>query len=487
MMEKSIDIPGVKTVLPIKQLASVKPHPRQIAWQQLGFYGFIHFGVNTFTDEEWGSGKESPEIFNPVQLDADQWVRAMKAAGMSGLILTCKHHDGFCLWPSKYTEHSVKNSRWKNGAGDVVREVSRACSREGLKFGVYLSPWDMHEKKYGETQAYNDHFVNQLEELLTNYGEVFCVWFDGACGVGENGQRQQYDWERYYQVIRRLQPNAVISVCGPDVRWCGNEAGHCRSSEWSVVPALLQDLEKIQDASQKVDDGTFRKKVTSGDEDLGSRKAIAETDDLVWYPAEINTSIRPGWFYHSEEDGSLMDLQEFKNIYMGSVGGNGCFLLNIPPDRRGLLHENDVERLRQFGKLINDWFSENLAEGSFVKASETLDKEHAAENILEQSSGKYWCPGEGIETADIIVTLKQKSTIDTVVLMEHIAVGQRIEEFEIIIENEGNQKTIYSGTTIGYKRICTFTRVPAERVVIRIIQARWQPTLEFVGFYNSAI
>lgn len=220
----------------LRYAVSITPSPRQLAWQQLEFYAFFHFGINTFTNREWGDGSENPALFDPDALDADQWVQAVKKAGMRAVILTCKHHDGFCLWPSAFTDHSVKNSPWKNGQGDMVREVSDACRRHGLKFGVYLSPWDRHDSRYGTGKAYDDYYVDQLTELATNYGELFCFWFDGACGEGKNGKKQSYDWLRYYATVRRLQPDAVISVCGPDVRWCGNEAGVCRSSEWSVVP-----------------------------------------------------------------------------------------------------------------------------------------------------------------------------------------------------------------------------------------------------------
>jgi len=230
----------------IKKAVRVRPSMRQLAWQEMEFYAFIHFGMNTFTDREWGLGNESPELFNPTEFNAAQWVEACVSAGMKGLILTCKHHDGFCLWPSKFTEHSVKNSPWKDGKGDVVKEVSDACRKAGIKFGIYLSPWDRHEKTYGDSEKYNIFFMNQLRELLTSYGEIFCVWLDGACGEGPNGRKQVYDWEGYYRLIRELQPNAVISVCGPDVRWCGNESGHCRKSEWSVVPAELLDVQITQ-------------------------------------------------------------------------------------------------------------------------------------------------------------------------------------------------------------------------------------------------
>ena len=237
----------------LREAAAVAPSPRQLAWQQMEFYGFIHFGMNTFTGREWGDGTASPALFDPACLDAGQWARALKSAGMRGMILTCKHHDGFCLWPSAHTGYSVKYAPWKGGRGDVVREAAEACRRAGLKFGVYLSPWDRHDPRYGAGKPYDDYYVAQLTELLTGYGELFCVWLDGACGEGPNGRRQAYDWARYYETIRALQPGAVISVCGPDVRWCGNEAGHCRPSEWSVVPAALRDAAYTAERSQQED------------------------------------------------------------------------------------------------------------------------------------------------------------------------------------------------------------------------------------------
>lgn len=279
----------------IRYAASITPSPRQLAWQQLEFYAFTHFGMNTFTNREWGDGTEDPALFNPDALDADQWVAAVKSAGMKALILTCKHHDGFCLWPSAYTEHSVKNSPWKNGQGDVVREVSDACRRGGIKFGVYLSPWDRHDARYGQGKPYDDYFVSQLTELATNYGDIFCFWFDGACGEGKNGKKQIYDWERYYAVLRKLQPNAVLNVCGPDVRWCGNEAGHCRKAEWSVVPAELRDAERTASKSQQADDGEFSAKLT-----LRTRTSAAERSSAM---QENLSGIRPRWILPSEQVG----------------------------------------------------------------------------------------------------------------------------------------------------------------------------------------
>ena len=251
-----------------EKLVQIKPSSRQLAFQELEFYAFVHFTVNTFTNKEWGDGKESPSIFNPTQFDPEQWCSAIKSAGMRGLILTCKHHDGFCLWPSKFTNHSISSSPYKNGKADIVADVSQACKKFGLKFGIYLSPWDRNSKLYGQGKTYDDYFINQLTELLTNYGPVFSVWFDGACGEGPNGKKQVYDFPRYYEVIRNLQPQACISVCGPDVRWCGNEAGHCRETEWSVVPLRTKDTEIIKEKSQQDDSQEFRqRKISACDED----------------------------------------------------------------------------------------------------------------------------------------------------------------------------------------------------------------------------
>ena len=296
----------------LREAAAVAPSPRQLAWQQMEFYGFIHFGMNTFTGREWGDGTASPALFDPACLDAGQWARALKSAGMRGMILTCKHHDGFCLWPSAHTDYSVKYAPWKGGRGDVVREAAEACRRAGLKFGVYLSPWDRHDPRYGAGKPYDDYYVAQLTELLTGYGELFCVWLDGACGEGPNGRRQAYDWARYYETIRALQPGAVISVCGPDVRWCGNEAGHCRPSEWSVVPAALRDAAYTEERSQQEDSAAFARRVSREDEDLGSRAVLARGGALAWYPAEVDTSIRPGWFYHPQEDAQVRTAGELR-------------------------------------------------------------------------------------------------------------------------------------------------------------------------------
>jgi len=467
----------------IQYAAQVKPSDRQAALQEMEFYAFIHFTVNTYTDQEWGDGNEDPAIFNPVQFDANQWVESCREAGMKGLILTCKHHDGFCLWPSQYTEHSVKSSPWKNGKGDIVREVADACRQGGIKFGVYLSPWDRHERSYGDSPRYNAYFINQLRELLTNYGDIFCVWFDGACGEGPNGKRQEYDWDAYYSVIRELQPNAVISVCGPDIRWCGNEAGHCRESEWSVVPASLQSNERIQEKSQQADDREFAKRYDSRDDDLGSREIIRGERELVWYPAEVNTSIRPGWFYHANEDDKVRSLDELLHIYYRSVGGNATFLLNLSPDQRGLIHEHDRARLKELGDAIRNIFRTNLAQGAVAQASATKHG-HDAQHMLDGNKDTFWSPEKGTEQAVIEVDLQEEKDFNHIVLQED-RFSQRIERFELEYQENGEWKTFWNGTVIGHKRICKFEDVRSRYIRLKIIESRWCPTLAAFEVYQG--
>ncbi len=475
----------MRTDARIEAAARTAPSERQLAWQELEFYAFIHFTINTFTDREWGTGDEEPALFDPAELDADQWVEAVKSAGMRGLILTCKHHDGFCLWPSRYTTHTVASSPWKNGTGDVVREVADACRKGGIKFGVYVSPWDRHEPTYGDSPAYNAFFLNQLRELLTNYGDLFCVWFDGACGEGPNGKRQEYDWDAYYALIRELQPGAVISVCGPDVRWCGNEAGHTRASEWSVVPAPLQDNEKIQERSQREDDPAFARRIDTTDEDLGSRAAIAGYEDrLIWYPAEVNTSIRPGWFYHASEDDKVKSLEELLRVYYGSVGGNASFLLNVPPDPRGLVHENDAARLKELGDALAATFRDNLAANAAARATEA-DEGYAARFATDGRRETFWRPREGTERAAIEVELREARTFDHIVLMEHIRSGQRIERFTLECEDGGVWRELAQGTVVGYKRICRFPPATAKTIRLTVRESRRCPTISSIEVYCS--
>ncbi len=464
-----------------ERLTQIVPHERQFYFQQLEFYAFIHFTVNTFTDREWGDGSENPLIFNPEKLDPEQWVKAVKSAGMRGLILTCKHHDGFCLWPSKYTRHTVAASPWKNGRGDVVKETAEACRKHGIKFGVYLSPWDRNSSLYGQGKVYDDFFVGQLTELLTGYGEIFSVWFDGACGEGPNGKKQYYDWKRYYGVIRELQPNACISVCGPDIRWCGNEAGHTRVSEWSVVPERAKDSEIVSEKSQHCDDVEFcQRKVDARDSDLGSRAVLENEDKLIWYPAEVNTSIRPGWFWHASEDDKVRSLEELVHIYNNSVGGNATFLLNIPPTCDGLFHENDVRRLAELGEYIQSTFRANLLEDAHLSC-DSGDIEAARTDDYS----KYYIPSKGRTTAEIIAKWNSPVTIGCIVLKENILCSQRVERFTIEAELDGEFAEIYRGTVIGYKRIVPLKNIVTSRIRIRITDSRTDPTLAFLGIYQG--
>lgn len=459
-----------------ERLIKIVPSERQIKFQQLEFYAFIHFTVNTFTDKEWGDGTESPEIFNPTKLDAEQWVKAVKSAGMRGLILTCKHHDGFCLWDCKYTKHTVMNSPYGK---DIVKETAKACKKHGIKFGVYLSPWDRNCHLYGQGKAYDDYFVNQLTELLTGYGDVFSVWFDGACGEGPNGKKQYYDWERYYSVIRELQPEACISVCGPDIRWCGNEAGHTRKAEWSVVPMRAKDSEIISEKSQQEDNEEFRqRRVDARDEDLGSRKMLIDENELIWYPAEVNTSIRPGWFWHKSENDKVRSLEELMDIYIKSVGGNATFLLNIPPTNEGLLHENDVRRLAEIGEFIRNAFADNIAPYADI----TADCE-GIENVLTDSYESCYMP----DTPETEITFKfdKPEKLGYLVIKENISMSQRVESFTVSVSEDGGFREVYEGTVIGYKRIVPLNDVVTDSLKIKITDSRINPVISFIGIYRS--
>jgi alpha-L-fucosidase len=396
--------------------------------------------MNTMTDREWGLGHEDPALFAPEAFDADQWVAAFASAGMRGLILTAKHHDGFCLWPSAVSDHTVAASPWRGGDGDVVAEVAAACARRGLRFGVYLSPWDRTEPTYGSGAAYDDHFVAQLTELLTRYGPIFAVWLDGANGEGPDGRVQRYDWDRYVRVVRELQPDAVVSVCGPDVRWCGNEAGATRADEWSVVPASLLSAEGTASRSQQADDPAFARQVRSDEEDLGSRNAILASDQqLVWYPAEVNTSIRPGWFHHPAEDALVRSADELFDVWRRSVGGNSTFLLNVPPTRAGLVHDADAAALAGLGERIADFWSRDVAgdpDGDVLR----------------------W-PGDVV--------------LEAVVLEEDVVHGQQIDA--LVVETAGADgafSEVARVRAVGYRRIVPLPEVPIRALRVRVTEAR---------------
>ncbi len=435
----------------LKDAANVRPSARQLSWFNTEFYAFVHFCVNTYTDREWGLGDEDEAIFNPTELDCDQWVEAIKSAGMKGMILTAKHHDGFCLWPSAYTEHSVKNSPWKNGKGDVVREAAEACRRGGIQFGFYLSPWDRNSKLYG-TDAYNDYYKAQLTELLTQYGDIFMVWFDGACGEGPNGRKQEYDFQGYIDLIRKYQPNAVIfNDHGPDVRWIGNESGTARFAEWAVTPSELTYLAETQTGPGPLKgDLSF---IYNTYPDIGSMSSIMYSKGLCFCASEVDMSIRPGWFYHSNEEPH--SLERLMRTYITSVGGNTSFNLNIPPMPNGKFDERDVARLKELGNAIQSAFGTDLA----------------------TDSTQEWKQEPGATQAVCEITLPEKRMVHYVALREKIEMGQRVESFIVQLQDEyGQWNTAYMGTTIGHKRICQipewFGKTPVDKIRVTITGAR---------------
>lgn len=438
----------------VQRYISVLPSESQVKLAEKPFYMFFHFGMNTSTAREWGTGAETPDDFKIKKINADQWIKCVKSAGATGVILTCKHHDGFCLWPSEYTEFSVKNTGFD---GDIVKEVSLSCQKENIDFGVYLSPWDMHEETYG-TDAYNDYFCNQLTELLTNYGEINEVWFDGAKGA--NARAFEYDWNRYYDLIRKLQPNANISICGPDIRWVGNEGGKTRKSEFSVVPGSLRMAETISKHSQQnADDASKLQKIKSTDEDLGSRAVLDKADEIAWYPAEVDVSIRRGWFYSENENKTVKSLKKLMNIYINSVGNNCTLLLNVPPTDEGVIHPKDAQRLAELGEKI---------------------KEITSKPIVEKSLGML---GENDGYVDFDFGSAKK--LKYVIIGEDITCSQRVESFDIYIKKaNGKYKLVHSGTIIGSKKIVELKpkKCVGARLVIR--QSRSTPVIKKIGFYE---
>lgn len=461
----------------VRMAAHVVPSKRQLDWQKMEYTCFICYGINTFTDKEWGTGKEDISQFNPTELDARQWAKTAKEAGMKMMLLTCKHHDGFCLWPSAYTDFSVKSTPWKEGKGDLVREVADACKEYGLKFAVYLSPWDMNHPDYG-TERYNDFFVNQLTELLTQYGRVDEVWFDGACGEGPNGKKQEYDFKRYYEVIRRLQPEAVIAIMGPDVRWVGTESGYGRDTEWSVLPASAVSLSDIAESSQQeAGSGTFLPIGDMQQKDLGSRDLLAQAKGVIWYPSEVDVSIRPGWYYHAKEDSLVKSPQKLIDIYYSSIGKNSLLLLNLPPDKRGLIHENDSHSLKEMVRILDDTFRNNLLNSAQLS---TTDKTMYTDGLLETC----WEGKAGVNMIEIPFTGKQR--FDRLLLQENITEGQRIEAFTLECWIDNQWRPVAEGTTIGYKRILRFDPVETEKARIVIQQSRDLPQIAEIGFYKAS-
>ena len=457
------------TAAPPKPM-DVVPSPQQLAWQDGEITVFIHFGVNTFSDREWGDGSEDPKIFNPTRLDARQWVRAAKAGGAKLLILTAKHHDGFCLWPSKYTEHSVKNSPWRDGKGDVVREFADACRAEGIKMGLYLSPWDRHEKTYGDSPAYNKYYLNQLTELLSNYGPVAEVWFDGACGEGAGGKRQEYDWAAIHAKVRELQPDALMfSDAGPDIRWIGNEKGIAGKTCWSTVdPGLVP---------------------YAGFNGPGIQRAlqIGDPRGTVWRPGECDVSIRPGWFWHKAEDDKVRSVDNLVDLYFKSVGRNSLLLLNIPPNTDGLLSETDVRRMAEFRAKLDEIFKTDLAAGKAAKAGNVraFDTSYGPQQALDGNHDSYWTTDDGVTGSWLEVDLGKPTKINIARIQEAIALGQRVSAYRLQYLDGNNWKTIVEGTTIGRKKLDRFETFTARRVRLVIDKALASPVIQSFGLYYA--
>ncbi|MCZ2528502.1 alpha-L-fucosidase [Bacteroides fragilis] len=451
---KHVEFPqGATLEQKVDMAARLVPTPQQLEWQQMELTAFLHFGINTFTGREWGDGKENPALFNPTDFDAEQWVRSLKEAGFKMAILTAKHHDGFCLWPTKTTGHSVAASPWKDGKGDVVRELRDACDKYGIKFGVYLSPWDRNASCYGDSPKYNEFFIEQLTELLTNYGEVHEVWFDGANGEGPNGKKQEYDWTAILSTIRRLQPRAVTAIMGDDVRWVGNERGLGRETEWSATVLTPGTYARCEEQNKALD-------VKATSKDLGGRDMLVNAKELFWYPSEVDVSIRPGWFYHQQEDNQVKSLKHLTDIYFKSVGYNSVLLLNIPPDQRGRISDADVNRLKEFADYRKEIFADNRVKGGL----------------------KAWTARPG-DTR--VYQLKPKSEINVVMLREDISKGQRMEAFTVEALTADGWKEIAKGTTVGYKRLIRIPAVEARQLRVKVDACRLAANISEVAAYYA--
>ena len=450
------------------------PTERQLAWHEMEQYAFVHFTTNTFTDKEWGFGDESESVFNPTAMDVTQWTKTIRAAGLKGLVLTCKHHDGFCLWPSQYTEHSVKNSPYKEGKGNVVQEVEDACRAQGLKFGVYLSPWDRNRADYG-SPSYVEYYRNQLKELFTAHSPVFEMWFDGANGGdgfygGTNEKRKiegktYYDWPTTLSLVRGMEPQVIFfSDAGPDIRWCGNESGYIGETNWNTITT----------------DTLYAGK--GGIQELLNR---GEENGTSWIPAEVDVSIRPGWFYHASEDSMVKTSEQLFDIYLSSVGRGATLILNIPPDRRGLIHEKDVASLLGWKQLIDQRFSHNMALGKPSKASSFRGNSplYGPEMVVDGNKGTYWATNDGEKAGHLEIDLGEPKLISYVLIQEYISLGQRVKNFSVEIERNGNWQEVAKGTTIGYKRILRIDPMEAQKLRLVISDAKACPTISNIEIY----
>ncbi|MDP5045502.1 MAG: alpha-L-fucosidase [Leeuwenhoekiella sp.] len=450
------------------------PSKEQLAWHQMEMNAFIHFTINTFTDKEWGYGDESPELFNPSELDTDQWLSTLKDAGFKGAILTAKHHDGFALWPSKYTEHDIAASPYKDGKGNLVKDVSESAQKYKLQFGVYLSPWDRNRADYGDS-SYITYYRNQLRELFTENGPVFEMWFDGANGGdgyygGANGERKidrktYYDWPTTLKVVDSMQPAVLyFSDAGPDLRWVGNERGIAGETNWNTIntDSIYAGKSGINDLLQTGTQG-----------------------GVNWIPAEVDTSIRPGWFYHASEDSLVRSPENLFELYLTSVGRGSTLLLNIPPDRRGLFHENDVAALKGFRRILDSVFAENLAKKATAIASTSRGKSdtYAASNVLDADKDTYWATNDGVTTGSIELTWDSLQTLNYLVLQEHITLGQRVAGFTVSVWENDSWKPVANQTTIGYKRILKLNGIETTKLKIEITEALACPLISNVEVY----
>jgi alpha-L-fucosidase len=465
---------GCKQILPPEPYGPF-PSENQMRWQEMECYAFVHFSLNTYTDQSWGYGNEDVNLFNPEKADCRQWARICKQAGMKGIIITAKHHCGFCLWPSKYTEYSVKNAPWKNGKGDMVREMADACKEYGLKLGIYLSPWDRNHPDYGKPE-YITYFRNQLTELLTNYGEIFEVWFDGANGGdgyygGANEIRKidrttYYDWKNTYALIRKLQPNIVIWNDGGDrgdLRWVGTEEGFVGETNWS----LLNDTGEVQ---------------------WNMLHYGLETGN-AWVPAEVNCSIRPEWFYHPDEDTKVKTVPQLMELYYNSIGRNGSLLLNFPIMPNGLIHQTDEKMALEFGKAVKESFAVNLAVEAKAEASNVRGnvKKFGAAKAIDGNNDTYWTTSDSITNASLIIDLGKPTLFNRFLVQEYIRLGQRVKAFTLEALVDGNWQELAKATTIGYKRILRFPSVKATKVRFTITDAKSCPVISNIGIYNAPV